>query len=145
MYVNVKIPGSRVGFTGPDDDIVPIPVLESREKFKVQIGDTANHVTIGRSQLPLLPSFAMTSYRSQGATMSQVKVDLQSSASIQDAYVMLSRVKTLDGLIILRGFNHLKLKNHINQRLRRELDRITKLAAVTAEEYDETVGLEVEG
>lgn len=143
VYVNVKIPGSAVNFTGPNDDVVPIPTMDSREKIHLFIGAATKPILVARTQLPMLPSFAMTSYRSQGATMKEVKVDLQSCANIQDAYVMLSRVKTLAGLVILRVFDARKLKNHINEKLRKELLRITALAERTQVHYDRTTALEL--
>ncbi|KAF8336600.1 uncharacterized protein EI90DRAFT_2912087 [Cantharellus anzutake] len=43
-----------------------------------------------RSQLPLLPAFCITDYKSQGKTLPKVILDLESAHSIQSAYVMLS-------------------------------------------------------
>lgn len=59
-------------------------------------------------QLPISPAYAVTDYRSQGATLNRIIVDLQRPpGAILDpasVYVALSRVKTLSGLVILRDF-----------------------------------------
>ena len=61
-------------------------------------------ITITRRQLPLLPAFALTDYKSQGKTLSRAILDIESCRSIQSLYVLLSRVKNLDGVLILRPF-----------------------------------------
>ncbi|KAE9388261.1 hypothetical protein BT96DRAFT_836495 [Gymnopus androsaceus JB14] len=86
-----------------------------------------------RHQLPLIPAFAFTSHNSQGRSLDVVCVDLASCRSIQSAYVMLSRVRSLKGLCILRPFNLSKIKNHISQELRCELERTDALALKTKE------------
>ncbi|THU86718.1 hypothetical protein K435DRAFT_611833, partial [Dendrothele bispora CBS 962.96] len=55
-------------------------------------------------------------------------VDLTSCRSIQSAYVMLSRVRSLKGLCILRPFNITRIQNHISQELREELRRTEQLS-----------------
>ncbi|KAE9396959.1 hypothetical protein BT96DRAFT_823956 [Gymnopus androsaceus JB14] len=62
-------------------------------------------------QLPLVPTFGFTSHNSQGRSLNVVCIDLASSCSIQSAYVMLSRVRSLKGLCILRPFNLNRIKN----------------------------------
>ncbi len=51
--------------------------------------------------------------------------------SIQGLYVMLSRVRTLDGLIILRPFSVAKLCNRLSQEMRDEFTRIDRLDEAT--------------
>ncbi|KAL1684487.1 hypothetical protein GGG16DRAFT_68211 [Schizophyllum commune] len=85
-----------------------------------------------RSQLPLIPAFAFTSHNSQGRSLDTVCVDLASCRSIQSAYVMLSRVRSLKGLCILRPFNISRIKTHISEELRQELKRTDDLSNLTA-------------
>ncbi|KAJ6508574.1 hypothetical protein C8R45DRAFT_751956, partial [Mycena sanguinolenta] len=51
-------------------------------------------------QLPLNPAYAFTSHNSQGRTLEKSCLDLASCGSIQSAYVMLLRLKSLKGLCI---------------------------------------------
>ncbi|KLO12580.1 hypothetical protein SCHPADRAFT_803817, partial [Schizopora paradoxa] len=66
----------------------------------------------------------MTDYKSQGRTMDKVIIDLQSTRTRQSAYVMLSRVRSLDGLLILRPFEPKKLKAEFDPELRSEMSRL---------------------
>ncbi|KAJ6460245.1 hypothetical protein C8R45DRAFT_756836, partial [Mycena sanguinolenta] len=66
-------------------------------------------------------------HNSQGRTLEKVCIDLASCVSIQSAYVMLLRVKSLKGLCILRPFRLDVIQNHISQELRDELTRTEEL------------------
>jgi hypothetical protein len=56
---------------------------------------------ISRTQLPLIPAFAYTGYKSQGRGLTHA---LSSCGSIQSIYVTLSRVKSHEGLGVLKWF-----------------------------------------
>ncbi|KAJ6598768.1 hypothetical protein B0H10DRAFT_2323715 [Mycena sp. CBHHK59/15] len=51
--------------------------------------------------------------------------------TIQSAYVMLSRVRRLKGLCILRPFGLQRIRNHISEELRTELKRTNLKAKIT--------------
>jgi len=46
-----------------------------------------------RTQLPIMPAFALTAHKSQGNTLESAILDLESCLNTEAAYVMLSRVK----------------------------------------------------
>jgi hypothetical protein len=77
--------------------------------------------TIRRTQVPITPAFAMMAHRAQGQTMDQAVVDLQSCQCIELAYVMLSRVCSLQGLAILRAFDKRKIQNRLCEDTGREM------------------------
>lgn len=85
--------------------------------------------SFSRHQLPILPAFAFTDYKAQGRSMDRVIVDLSSCRTLQSVYVMLSRAKSLDGLLILREFEPDILLKPVNGDLRVELQRLALLAA----------------
>ena len=91
---------------------------------------------VSRLQLPLLPAYAYTDYKSQGKTLSHAVVDLQSTSTLQGAYVMLSRVRSLKGLLILRPFVPSKVCGRLSQELRDELQRIELLAQITVMRFE---------
>jgi hypothetical protein len=116
------------GFKGEDKDN-PHRVLlcTQSETFHFKLPNSDTVYTARRTQLPLNPAFAFTSHNSQGRTLATACVDLASCASIQSAYVMLSRVKSLKGLCILWPFRLSCIQNHISEELRNKLDRTEEL------------------
>jgi len=57
------------------------------------------------TQVPLVPTFAMTAHKAQGQTLSKVIVDLESCSGTESPYMMISHVRSLDSLLILRPFS----------------------------------------
>jgi len=58
-------------------------------------------ITFRQTQVPIVPTFAMTAHRAQGQTLLNVIVDLQSCQGSESPDMMLSQVTSLDGLLIL--------------------------------------------
>ena len=83
--------------------------------------------TIQRTQLPILPAFAMTAHKAQGQTMEKVLVDLESCRGTESPYVMVSRVTSLEGLLILRPFKSSKIQCRLSEDTRKEFKRLEKL------------------
>ena len=90
---------------------------------------------IHRIQLPILPAFAMTVHKSQGLTLDKVFADLESCRGSESPYVMISRVKSLDGLLIIRPFNKQRITCRLNEELRREFARLRILELLTIIEH----------
>jgi len=80
--------------------------------------------TIKCTQVPIVPAFAMTVHKSQGQTMQQAIIDLQSCHGTESPYVMLSRVTSLEGLAILRPFDKHKIQSRQSEDSRRETKRL---------------------
>ena len=113
-----------------------VPILKDSIDitFKNRHG-SGGGITIRRSQVPIVPAFAMTAHRAQGQTLSNVIVDLQSCRGSEAPYVMLSRVTSLKGLLILRPFERKKISCNISEELRNENRRLRVLAQKTLERY----------
>lgn len=79
--------------------------------------------------MPLLPAF--TNHKSQGRSLTEVIVDVAGFCSLQSLYVMLSRVKTLDGLAILRPFLSKTITQPLHHEFKDEFKRLAELAEKT--------------
>jgi ATP-dependent DNA helicase PIF1 len=96
--------GSRGVVTAFSEGGLPIvqfkggPVLVDRAEWWLPDPD---YVGIGRSQIPLRVAYAITIHKSQGATLDTALIDIGTHTfEFGQAYVALSRVRSLDGLYI---------------------------------------------
>ena len=66
----------------------------------------------------------MTAHKSQGQTMTKVIIDLQSCRGMEAPYIMVSRVTSLEGLLVLRPFHFAKISCRQSQETRTEFRRL---------------------
>ncbi len=135
----VEIPGAGRHFGIEDNDVIPIfPVPTTFKWIKSPKTATrpAQEISVTRMQPPVLPAYVITDYKSQGRSLSTAIVDPDSALSLQGVYVMLSRVRTLEGLAILRPFRPAKTEARLSEELRIEFSRLEKLDAETRVSYN---------
>ncbi|KZS89909.1 hypothetical protein SISNIDRAFT_398655, partial [Sistotremastrum niveocremeum HHB9708] len=73
----------------------------------------------------------MTVHKAQGQSMDPVMVDLSQCRGTEEPYTMISRARSLAGLIIIRPFKASKLRCPPSEEYRLERDRLNKLTQVT--------------
>ena len=83
------------------------PIAPRRATWYLDEGRKAKTLSVRRTQLPLLPAFAMTAHAAQGQTLQEgVIADLVvEHGSALTAYIAITRVKTRADLLILRPFD----------------------------------------
>ena len=140
VTVYVHIPGAGRICASAVDDVVPIFPEWTSFVLRRRPGEPGKNVSVSRLQLPLLPAYAYTDYKSQGRSLDSAIVDPASASTLQGVYVMLSRLRALDGLVILRPFNSAKLEQRLSQELRKELKRLDELDATTRTNFVSTFG-----
>ena len=115
-----------------------VPVLSDSIDLTFQGSRNVHgNVTIKRTQVPIVPAFAMTAHRSQGQTLTEVIVDLQSCRGSESPYIMLSRVTSLEGLLILRPFSKTKICCNVSEDLRLENRRLREIALKTVMKHSD--------
>ena len=73
----------------------------------------------------------MTAHKAQGQSLKNVIVDLQSCTGTEAPYVMISRVTSLDGILVLRPFDFKKIRCRQSEYSRKESARINILQLKT--------------
>jgi hypothetical protein len=145
----VKIPNPRFKpFVGLAKGEFPVFPTSNKFEFKHWVNGTRTSTRVHRSQFPLLPGYALTGYAAQGGTFEKAVLDLTTpkgkgtgSINPADAYVLLSRMKTRSGLLILRRFDESILARKPDQDMLKEIYRLEVLAGVTgrggSQEFDD--------
>jgi ATP-dependent DNA helicase PIF1 len=99
--------GSRGVITSFKDDLPVVKFLNNYETvidYKVQEIEECNEVIAIITQIPLKVAFSLSIHKAQGVSLDYAEIDLKDVFESGQAYVALSRVKTLEGLS-LKNFN----------------------------------------
>ena len=100
------------------------PILPDITDLKFEHNGSHKRCMIKRKQVPIEPGFAMTVHKAQGRTMERVIVDLAGCTGTEPPYVMASRAKSLNGLLVLRDFDRKQITKRRSEELRIEFKRL---------------------
>jgi hypothetical protein len=151
LYALVEINTSQVetNLDGLRPKLIPIPLIKKRftvpikqlfgRQFeRMQRGKKVPQgIQVTRTQLPIVPAFAITTYKAQGLTMNKIIVDLQvplGALQVASIYVPLSRVKRAEDIAILRPFDMKVLQVRPSPAQEAELKRLDELDRKTRRE-----------
>ena len=104
LYVKLDRPAKDINIEGLPENVVPLMKIKRSVKCTFP-----NGVPICRSQIQVLPNFAMTVYYSQGKTHPDNVVILNSCRDHLSHYTALSRSSTAEGTIIFKDSIQIKL------------------------------------
>ena len=151
LYALVEISSSQLGncLDGLPPKIIPIPLIKKqftvsiRQLFGQLFEGTQSQrkasamIQVTRTQLPIVPAFAITTYKAQGLTMNKIVVDLQippGTLQVASIYVPLSRVRRAEDIAILRPFDMKVLQVRPSPDQDAELKRLDELSRETQRE-----------
>lgn len=129
LYVKLKNPARNMKMPTLPENVVPLTATS--HDIRCVLPERA--VKVGRTQVSVLPNFAMTDYGAQGRTRPFNPVDLRTCRGHQSIYTCLSRSSSLEGTLILYPFKTEKITSGATGDLRREyreleiLDDITRM------------------
>jgi hypothetical protein len=100
-YVN----GTRGRVVDFSDDSMPVVETKNGDRITVEPEtwsiDDEKKILASIKQIPLRHAWAITVHKSQGMSLDSAVIDLSKSFSYGMGYVALSRVRTLDGVVLL--------------------------------------------
>ena len=150
LYALVEINSSHVktNLDGLQTKLIPISLV--KKKFSISIKQllgplleqrserkAPDIIHVNRTQLPIVPAFAITTYKSQGLPMGKIVVGLQlppTASQVASIYVPLNRVKRAEDLAILRPFDMKALQIRPSPAQNAELARLDELDRKTQRE-----------
>ena len=142
LFVKLKSPPKNVQIESLPLNVVPLTC--STVSISCNLPD-GSKVSISRSQVEVLPNFAMTDFASQGKTRAYNIVDLNNCRSHQAYYTALSCSSTAEGTIILQGFEPKKITGKASGALRQEFRELELLDEVTNLRFNGNLPQSVQG
>ncbi|KAK7685961.1 hypothetical protein QCA50_010771 [Cerrena zonata] len=133
LFVELSNPAATVQLPNLPPNVVPLTPRTESVKVELRSGSS---VSVNRSQIPIIPNFAMTDYASQGRTRPFNPVDLRFCWTHQSVYTCLSRGSSLDGILILRDFDEKVMYGGVSGDLREELLELEYLDDISSLKYD---------
>jgi hypothetical protein len=133
LFVKLVNPPAPVDLDGLPINVVPL--TRNSVTTCCSLPDDTT-LTVSRSQVEVLPNFAMTDYASQGKTRENNVVDLTYTRSHQGYYTALSRGGSAAGTLILGSFHPSKITGGASGALRQEFRELELLDDITTRRFE---------
>ncbi|KAF5342948.1 hypothetical protein D9758_014967 [Tetrapyrgos nigripes] len=130
LYVKLEKPPTNVQFK--DLPLNVVPITPNTRRINCKLPDD-RIIQISRTQVEVLPNFAMTDFASQGKTRDPNVADIYNSRDFRAIYTALSRSSTASGTMILQGFNVSHITGGISNKVKLSLKVITSMASFILE------------
>jgi len=141
LFVELCKPAKNVKIGDLPMNIVPLGRISTVISCKA----TGAEKKISRSQIPILPNFAMTDYASQGKTRPINIVDLTNCRTHMAYYVALSCGSTANDTAILRPFSEEKIICDTSGYLRQEFRELELLDEITLLRFTQNLPQSITG
>ncbi|KAJ3475999.1 hypothetical protein NLI96_g11457 [Meripilus lineatus] len=135
LFVKLKDPPKNMKLPTLPENVVPL----TSTPHDIECSLATKVVSVSRTQVSVLPNFAMTDYGAQGRTRPCNPVDLRKCRGHQSVYTCLSRSSSLEGTLILYPFNTYKITKGATGDLRREYKELEILDDITRMRQDAVV------
>ena len=142
LYVKLDRPAKNINIEGLPENVVPLMKIKRSVKCTFPNGVS---IPIRRSQVQVLPNFAMTVYSSQGKTRPDNVVILNSCRDHLLYYTALSRSSTAEGTIIIQGFNPNKITCGAPGYLRQEFRELELMDEITRLRFEDKLSPSING
>lgn len=142
LFVKLHNPPRTIQLEDLPVNVVPIPRRSKAVKCELHNDQLA---FVERSQVMVLPNFAMTDYASQGRTRPDNVVDLNNCRDHQSYYTCLSRSSSADGTVIIQGFDAKKLIGGASGELKKEFRELELLDDITTLRFEGMLDKDIEG
>lgn len=112
------------------------------EQLEVKFSFAGSNVKVSRLQFPLKLAWACTIHKVQGLTLNEIVISFENTFRDGQAYVALSRVKTLNGLYLSK-FDKAKVKT--SNQVKDEMSRLLKSQQIQSpfQEYLQAQGFKI--
>ena len=142
LYVKLDRPAKNINIEGLPENVVPLVKIKRSVKCTFPNGVS---IPIRRSQVQVLPNFAMTVYSSQGKTRPNNVVILNSCRDHLSYYTALSRSSTAEGTVIVQGFNPSKITCGAPGYLRQEFRELELMDEITRLRFEDNLPHTING
>ena len=133
LFVKLVNPPQNVQLAGLPLNVVPL--TRSTTPIQCFLPD-GTVMSVSRTQIDILPNYAMSDYTSQGKGRRFNVVDLQNSSNHHSYYTALSRSYSAAGTLILQGFDPKKITGGASGDLRQEFRELDLLDDITYLRYE---------